>query len=47
MKRLIALSAVGLWLLPAFAAETPPPVIYNFSVSNFTKSFQFTPSPAI
>lgn len=47
MKRLIALSAVGLWLLPAFAAETPPPVLYNFSVSNFTKSFQFTPSPAI
>jgi len=47
MKRLIALSAVGLWLLPAFAADTPPPVIYNFSVSNLTKSFQFTPAPAI
>ncbi len=47
MKRLIALSAVVLSLLPAYAADTPPPLIYNFSVSNTTKSFQFTPSPAI
>ena len=47
MKRLIALSAVVLSLLPARAADAPPPVIYNLTVSNTTKSFQFTPAPAI
>ena len=47
MKRLIALSAVLLALRPAFAAETPPPVIYNLTATNLTKTFQFTPSPAI
>ena len=45
MKRLIALSAVVLCSLPVFAADVPP-VIYNFSSSNFNKSFQFTPAPA-
>ncbi len=46
MKRLIALSAVVLSLLPALAADTPP-LIYNLTVLNSNKSFQFTPAPAI
>lgn len=47
MKRLFALSAVLFSLLPVSAAETPPPVIYNLTATNLTKTFQFTPSPAI
>lgn len=47
MNRLIALAAVGLSVLPCLAADTPPPVIQGFTVTNFQKSFWFQPSPAI
>ena len=47
MKRLIAFSALGLFLFPCLASDTPPPVLQGIVVSNGVKTVTFTPAPAI
>ena len=47
MKRLIAFSALGWFLFPCLAIDTPPPVLKSIVVSNGVKTVTFTPAPAI
>ncbi len=47
MKRLIALSVLGLSIVQCFTAEPPPPVLQSITISNGVKTISFTPAPAI